>query len=579
MTIWVSTGLPKAVVPTLVGQQSTDAVAALTQLHLKPDVHEVPSSKPAGEVTAQDPPAGHEAHRRADRCGSTSRRGRSRSPCRASSACRSTRRPRRCRRTASRSARASSTARPAGEHRHRPEPAGRRRRRARARRLADGLEGAEDLDGAGRDELRRRLGRADARRPPASATRSSTRTSTDPNSGRRRARARRRRAARRQPPKTVVTLTVGRVTRRRHDDDGHDDDHPVSRRLRVALLAGGRSSEHDISLALGPLGARGARSRALRRRERRDRPRRPVEPRARPADTPWCQTPGRVRRRRCPSRPRTGRSPRSAPSTSCCRSCTGRSARTGRCRACSSSPASRTSAPGVAASALAMDKDLFKKVLRDSGIPVARHHAIRLGDPVENPFGYPVFVKPARLGSSVGISKVHDASELEPAVALARRHDEKVLVEEFVDGHGGRVRRARQPRAAADRVASRAASTRSSTSGTTSSRSTTTDGMELVIPPELPQETIELVQQRAVDAFVACECEGLARVDFFVRASDGEVIVNELNTMPGLHRDERVREAVRGVGRSVRASSRPADRARARAARAARRRSSTSCAP
>jgi len=62
---------------------------------------------------------------------------------------------------------------------------------------------------------------------------------------------------------------------------------------------------------------------------------------------------------------------------------------------------------GVAASALAMDKDLFKKVMRDSGIPVAAHHAIRLGDAIENPFGYPVFVKPARLGSSVGISKVH----------------------------------------------------------------------------------------------------------------------------------------------------------------------------
>ena len=57
--------------------------------------------------------------------------------------------------------------------------------------------------------------------------------------------------------------------------------------------------------------------------------------------------------------------------------------------------------------------------------------------------------------------------------------------------------------------------------------------MELVIPPELPQEAVELVQQRAVDAFVASECEGLARVDFFVRESDGEVIVNELNTMPG----------------------------------------------
>ena len=89
---------------------------------------------------------------------------------------------------------------------------------------------------------------------------------------------------------------------------------------------------------------------------------------------------------------------------------------------------------GVAASALAMDKDLFKKVMRDSGIPVARHHAIRLGDPVENPFGYPVFVKPARLGSSVGITKAHDDAELEAAVALARRHDEKVLVEEFVAG-------------------------------------------------------------------------------------------------------------------------------------------------
>src|SRR6202008_4240004 len=89
---------------------------------------------------------------------------------------------------------------------------------------------------------------------------------------------------------------------------------------------------------------------------------------------------------------------------------------------------------GVAGSALAMDKDLFKKVMRDSGIPVARHHTIRHGDSVENPFGYPVFVKPARLGSSVGISKVHDESELAAAVTLAFEHDEKVLVEEFVDG-------------------------------------------------------------------------------------------------------------------------------------------------
>jgi D-alanine-D-alanine ligase len=187
---------------------------------------------------------------------------------------------------------------------------------------------------------------------------------------------------------------------------------------------------------------------------------------------------------------------------------------------------------GVAASALAMDKDLFKKVLRDSGVPVARHHAIRLGDPVENPFGYPVFVKPARLGSSVGISKVHDEQELEPAVALARRHDEKVLVEEFVAGMevecgvlGNRV----PPPVAS--LPGRIDTLEHEWYDFASKYGE--DGMALIIPPELAQETIELVQQRSVDAFVACECEGLARVDFFVRESDGEVVVNELNTMPG----------------------------------------------
>src|SRR5205085_10781570 len=89
---------------------------------------------------------------------------------------------------------------------------------------------------------------------------------------------------------------------------------------------------------------------------------------------------------------------------------------------------------GVAASALAMDKDLFKKVMRDSGIPVAEHHAIRLGDPIENPFGYPVFGKPARLGSSVGISKVASEDDLAAAVEPAFRRDEDVRVEEFVVG-------------------------------------------------------------------------------------------------------------------------------------------------
>ncbi len=187
---------------------------------------------------------------------------------------------------------------------------------------------------------------------------------------------------------------------------------------------------------------------------------------------------------------------------------------------------------GVAASALAMDKDLFKKVMRDSGIPVARHHTIRLGDAVENPFGYPVFVKPARLGSSVGISKVRDESSLAEAVALARRHDEKVLVEEFVDGLEVEVG------VLGNRLPPPIASLPGSidTLGHDWYDYTSkyeADGMQLVVPPDLAPETIELVQRRAVDAFVASECEGLARVDFFIRGGDSEVVLNELNTMPG----------------------------------------------
>ena len=187
---------------------------------------------------------------------------------------------------------------------------------------------------------------------------------------------------------------------------------------------------------------------------------------------------------------------------------------------------------GVAASALAMDKDLFKKVMRDSGIPVARHHTIRLGDAVSNPFGYPVFVKPARLGSSVGISKVRDESSLAAAVALARRHDEKVLVEEFVDGEEVEV----------GVLGNRVPPPIASLPGAIDTlghdwydfaSKYDADGMRLIVPPDLPQATVELLQRRAVDAFVASECEGLARVDFFVRGGDGEVVVNELNTMPG----------------------------------------------
>ncbi|HZT85311.1 MAG TPA: D-alanine--D-alanine ligase family protein [Gaiellaceae bacterium] len=188
---------------------------------------------------------------------------------------------------------------------------------------------------------------------------------------------------------------------------------------------------------------------------------------------------------------------------------------------------------GVVASALAMDKDLFKKVMRDSGIPVAAHHAIRLGDAVENPFGYPVFVKPARLGSSVGITKVHAEDELEAAVELAFRHDEKVLVEEYVAGTEVEV-------GVLGNLVPRPIASLPGQIDTLEhewydySSKYDEGGMELLVPPPgLSQETVELLQRRAVESFVASECEGLARVDFFVRESDGEVVLNELNTMPG----------------------------------------------
>ena len=185
---------------------------------------------------------------------------------------------------------------------------------------------------------------------------------------------------------------------------------------------------------------------------------------------------------------------------------------------------------GVAASALCMDKDLFKAVLRDRGIPVARNITIRLGDEVENPFGYPVFVKPARLGSSVGISKAHDEAELAEAVALARRHDEKVLVEEFVAGtevECGVLGNLRPPP-----LASVVGEIVPHAEWYDYAAKYDENGSDIIVPARIPDEIAARVQELAVDSFIATECEGMARVDFFVR-EDGEVVVNELNTIPG----------------------------------------------
>jgi D-alanine-D-alanine ligase len=199
-----------------------------------------------------------------------------------------------------------------------------------------------------------------------------------------------------------------------------------------------------------------------------------------------------------------------------------------------------------AASALCMDKDLFKAVMRDQGIPVTRNITLRAGSVVgsagdaqpkdggnghaaENPFGYPVFVKPARLGSSVGITKAHDADELRAAVDLAFRHDEKVLVEEFVSGTEVEVGVLgnREP------FASLVGEIDVTNNEWYDYEAKYDEGeMNLVVPARITPEQTARVQELAVEAFVATECEGMARVDCFVR-EDGEVLVNELNTIPG----------------------------------------------
>jgi len=187
---------------------------------------------------------------------------------------------------------------------------------------------------------------------------------------------------------------------------------------------------------------------------------------------------------------------------------------------------------GVLGSALAMDKDVFKAVMRDRGIPVTRNITIRQGGKPQNPFGFPVFVKPARLGSSVGISKVRSEDELAPAVELAFRHDEKVLVEEFVSGVEVECGVLGNEKPLASLPGEILSHGFQGADWYDFSAKYDEGGMDLVIPPRLPQETIERVQDLAVRSFVAGECEGMARVDFFVR-DDGEVLLNELNTIPG----------------------------------------------
>lgn len=198
---------------------------------------------------------------------------------------------------------------------------------------------------------------------------------------------------------------------------------------------------------------------------------------------------------------------------------------------------------GVAASAISMDKHLTKTVLRTAGIEVGRWELVTPRqwdtDPQECldricALGFPVFVKPCRAGSSIGISRVDSADELPTAIKEARNHDPRVIVEAAVVGReiecGVLQGRGDQPPRTAplgEIVVAEGAFY------DYDSKYIDTEAVGLVCPADVPEEDAARLHEAAARTFEALECEGLARVDFFYVPDTHEVIVNEVNTMPG----------------------------------------------
>jgi len=191
---------------------------------------------------------------------------------------------------------------------------------------------------------------------------------------------------------------------------------------------------------------------------------------------------------------------------------------------------------GVLASALAMDKSKAKAVFDAAGIPQAKFksfHEQQLDDgaidDLEAQFGYPMFVKPANLGSSVGVSKAHNRDALIQACALASHYDEYVVVEESINGRElecsvlGNL----------DPTASLPCEIRPAAEVYDYDDKYGTAGAEQIIPAELPADVTEALQAMAIEAYKALGCEGMARVDFFYDEQGRGLMVNEVNTIPG----------------------------------------------
>ena len=205
---------------------------------------------------------------------------------------------------------------------------------------------------------------------------------------------------------------------------------------------------------------------------------------------------------------------------------------------------------GVLGSAAGMDKDVMKRLFAAAGLPLTKHVTVlrsawqqkpkRVKQEIEAALRYPVFVKPANLGSSVGISKAHDASELAPAMDLAARYDRKIVVEQAVGGKRGK---ARELEVAVlgndDPQASVVGEVIPVKEFYDYEAKYLSEGSQLIIPAKLSREETARVRKLALQAFRACECAGMARVDFLMEPGEPRagrprrIYLNEVNTLPG----------------------------------------------
>ena len=193
---------------------------------------------------------------------------------------------------------------------------------------------------------------------------------------------------------------------------------------------------------------------------------------------------------------------------------------------------------GVLGSAVGMDKDVMKRLLRDGGIPIGKfltvksHENFPAFSDIEKEIGSPFFIKPANMGSSVGISKVHNEPELSAALKNAFLYDTKVIMEEYIRGREIEcaVLGNEEPLASVPGEIITAHEFYSYDAKYLDEK-----GAVLEIPAKLNEQTKERIQEMAVNVFKLLCCEGLSRVDFFLKEND-EIIVNEINTMPGFTR-------------------------------------------